>query len=158
MQEGERKTLNLEITRSTGVNRPYVAAVGSKGSEQGFSQSFQQEMNNQEKRKYQEQLEEIFQEITENAQEILKRADLTQFEVYRKKISGLMREILQHAYLFQPEKVRDGSGHQRVYAMVTVVDERLEQMGNELIAQNGAQLDLISRVDEIRGLIMDLFM
>jgi uncharacterized protein YaaR (DUF327 family) len=135
----------------------YIPAAAHKGGEPSFSQSFHQQMNQQEKDEYQRQIQLLFDEISKSAPSLMKKRDMTAFETYRERISTLMDEILHHAYLFQPERVRDGYGRQRVFATITVVDRKMKKLGEELFAENSEQLDLLSRVDEIRGLIMDLF-
>lgn len=135
----------------------YVPAATPKNGEKSFSQSFGQQMNDQQRQEYRERVEALFGEIRKDAQNLLSRKDMAQFEAYRQRISLLLDEILHHAYLFESKKVRDGRGRERVYAMVSVVDDKMKELGNELLEENSEQLDLISRMDEIRGLIMDLF-
>ena len=131
-------------------------AVHNKGG-QAFPQSFQQQMDEQERRKYQDRIINLFEEVRKCAPELLEKRDMSVFEEYREKIAELMGEILHHAYLFQPENVRDHYGQRRVYATVTVVDQKMKKLGEELLTQSSEQLNLIGRVDEIRGLILDLF-
>lgn len=140
-----------------GATGDYVASAAHKNGGNAFSQSFQQQMDQQERDEYQHQIQLLFEEIGETAPSLLKKRDMMAFETYRQRISTLMDEILHHAYLFQPERVRDGYGRQRVFATITIVDQKMEKLGEELFAENSEQLDLLSRVDEIRGLIMDLF-
>lgn len=102
-------------------------------------------------------MELLFEEIRGDAGHLLSERDLILFEGYRQRMTLLLKEILHHAYLFQPERVKDGRGQERIYATVTVVDEKLDRLGVDLLSENREQLDIMSRVDEIRGLVMDLF-
>lgn len=124
---------------------------------QAFSGAFQQQMNDRERQNYRARITNLFHEIQENAPRLLERRDLAVFEEYRMQISELMEEILHHAYLFESVNVRDGSGRRKVFATVTVVDQKLKELGDKLLAENSPQLDLLGRVDEIRGMILDLF-
>ena len=149
----------MDISRvgRKGSNGAYIPAASSKSGEKSFSQSFGQQMNDQQRQEYRERVETLFGEIRKDAQNLLRKKNLAQFEAYRQRISVLLGEILQHGYLFESEKIRDGRGHERIYATVSVVDDKMESLGNDLLKENSEQLDLISRMDEIRGLIMDLF-
>jgi uncharacterized protein YaaR (DUF327 family) len=149
--------MEISALKAAGARSETVTAAAPKSGSQSFSQSFQQQMNEQERREYRDRIGKLFDEIREKAPALLKMRDLTAFETYREKIAVLMDEILHHAYLFQPERVRDNYGHQKVYSTVTVVDQKLEKLGEELLSENSEQLDFISRIDEIRGLILDLF-
>ena len=124
---------------------------------QAFSGAFQQQMDDRERQNYRARITNLFQEIRESAPRLLERRDLAVFEEYRMQIAELMEEILHHAYLFESVDVRDGSGRRKVFATVTVVDQKLKELGDDLLAENSPQLDLLGRVDEIRGMILDLF-
>lgn len=135
----------------------YIPASPQASGDQSFSQSFQQQMDDRQRQEYQERIEALFAEIQRDAPDLFRRKDLAQFESYRQRISWLLDEILHHAYLFRSERIQDGRGHERVYATITVIDDKMEKLGSELLSENSEQLDLISHMDEIRGLIMDLF-
>ena len=144
--------ISVTKTSSSGV---VPLAVHTGG--QAFNGAFQQQMNDREQQNYRARITNLFHEIRENAPRLLERRDLAVFEEYRMQIAELMEEILHHAYLFEPVDVRDGSGRRKVFATVTVVDQKLKELGDELLVENGPQLDLLGRVDEIRGMILDLF-
>ena len=149
--------MEISNIRASGTSGEYVPSTARKSGGQAFSQSFQQQMNEQERDEYQKKIRTLFDEINESGPSLMKKRDMVVFEAYREKLSTLMDEILHHAYLFQPEQVRDGYGRQKIFATITVVDQKMQQLGEDLFAQNGEQLNLLSRVDEIRGLILDLF-
>jgi Uncharacterized protein conserved in bacteria len=149
--------MDVSVSKTGSTPGVYVAASAPKGGGQAFSQAFQQQMDEQERGEYRERVEILFEELHGSARNLLRQGDLTEFETYRNKISELMDEILHHAYLFQPERVRDGFGRQRIFATIQVVDEKMERLGKDLLSENREQLDFLSRIDEVRGLIMDLF-
>lgn len=149
--------MNISAVKRAEGDQTYTPAPMPKSGDSSFNQSFQQQMDHQERQEYQRQAEALFEELRSDAGRLLRERDLTLFENYRQRMALLLKEILCHAYLFRPERVRDGRGQERIYATVTVVDEKLDQLGAELLSENKKQLDIMSRVDEIRGLVMDLF-
>lgn len=149
--------MDISGIRRTEGHGNYIPAPAHREGGSSFSQSFHQQQDNQERQKYQEQIEALFGDLSRDAQELLKGRNLSRFEAYRQKITFLLGEILQHAYLFEAERVRDGNGRERIYATIAVVDEKLDRLGTELLSENQEQLGLLSRIDEIRGLILDLF-
>lgn len=144
--------ISVTKTSSSGV---IPVAVHTGG--QAFTGAFQQEMNDRQRQGYRQRIADLFDEIRESAPRMLERRDLSVFEEYRAQIAELMEEILHHAYLFEPVNIRDGSGRRRIFSTVTVVDQKLKELGDQMLAENSRQLDLLGRVDEIRGLILDLF-
>jgi uncharacterized protein len=144
--------ISVTKTSSSGV-MPVAVHTGG----QAFSSAFQQQMGDRERQDYRQRISDLFEEIREDASRLLDQRDLSVFEGYRTRIAEMMEEILHHAYLFEPVNVRDGFGRRKVFATITVVDQKLKELGDELLAENKPQLDLLGRVDEIRGLILDLF-
>lgn len=134
---------------------PISAASGSGG--QAFSQFFHQQSNDQERGEYQDRIKKLFDEIRQSAPSLLQKCNLQNFENYREKLADLMDELLHHTYLFQSEQIQDSYGRRKVYATVTIVNQKMKELGEDLLAENKEQLKFISRVDEIRGLLMDLF-
>lgn len=144
-------------TIHTAEPRNETIAAPSGSGHQAFSQLLQQQTDGQERQGYQERIKTLLDELRQSAPSLLQKCNLTDFEVYRVKISDLMEELLHHAYLFQSEHVRDSSGRRKVYATVTVVNQKMKELGENLLAENREQLNFIGKVDEIRGLLMDLF-
>lgn len=147
----------IGIYNSTPVgNTNYVKAANRNGG-QGFSQAFQQSADEQEKRELSDKVTEILDEISGYASGIGEQADFGLFHSYCSRLGAVLNEILEKAYLFRSERVMDRSGHQRVFATIQVVDEQLDRLGSEIMAGNSSRIEFISKVDEIRGLLTDLF-
>lgn len=141
----------------TGTVRLVSAADRNSKQSDGFSKAFQQSADDQQKRQLNEKVDEILDEISTSASGICDQADFGLFQDFCRQLSTVLNEILENAYLFRSERVLDSSGRQRVFATITVVDERLDRLGSEIMAGNSSQIEFISRIDEIRGLITDLF-
>lgn len=45
---------------------------------------------------------------------------------------------------------------QRRYTLVKIIDEKLEQLASGIMQSQGAQLDILRKVEEINGLVIDL--
>lgn len=147
----------IGIHNSTPVsNANYVKATNRNGG-QGFAQAFQQSAEEQQKQQLNDKVTEILDEISGYATGIGEQVDFGLFHGYCSRLSAVLNEILENAYLFRSERVMDRSGRQRVFATIQVVDERLDRLGSEIMAGNSSRIEFISKVDEIRGLLTDLF-
>jgi uncharacterized protein YaaR (DUF327 family) len=56
------------------------------------------------------------------------------------------------------ESITDRYGHQRVFETINIIDIKLDALAKDILLENSDKLDYISRVDEIRGLIMDMLL
>lgn len=122
------------------------------------SRSFQQQMGSQLKEQYRERVAALFNEINEQAAHIVETADMVAFEKYRRLIAALLEEVTNNAYRLESECVLDTSGKQRVYEIIRTIDKKLEDLAANILKRNSRHIDYICRMDEIRGLIMDLLL
>lgn len=129
-------------------------AAGNSGH--SSSGSFQQQMGQQEREHYKTRVAALFDEIAKAGSAMLEPVDLTKFERYRGMIQELLCEVVSHAYCLNSERMFDRFGRSRVYETVTIVDKKLEEIAGDLLRSSSERIDYLGRMDEIRGLLMDL--
>lgn len=54
------------------------------------------------------------------------------------------------------EKTLDKRGRHRVYTMIKLVDKNLDELALELIKDEKDHLIILNKIDEIRGLLLDI--
>ena len=128
---------------------PDNAGGGSLGS---FRQSFAKQL----KENYRDRVTTLFDEINKQATESFSNIDMVNFERYRGLIRELVAEVVNHAFSVDRECVLDRSGRQRVYSSVSVIDGKLDELASNILGKNLERIAFISRIDEIRGLVMDI--
>ncbi|NMA37995.1 MAG: YaaR family protein [Papillibacter sp.] len=139
------------------VVNPGYRIASSAGPENRSSSSFQHDLNEQMKHHYKKRISELLDEITKEAEDIFVNVNLPKFERYRSLLKELLSEVLNNAFMLKSELVTDSYGLRRVMTVINVVDEKLGEMASDLLENNRELIDYLGRVDEIRGLIMDLF-
>lgn len=128
---------------------------GSGGKSSG---SFQQQLGSQLKEQYRSRVAALFDEINEQADGIIENIDMATFERYRRLIASLIGEVTSNAYCLDLEYVLDPSGRRRVYETISTIDKKLEALAADILNRNSKHIDYICRVDEIRGLVMDMLL
>lgn len=136
----------------TGVNIP--AAAQARGDSSG---AFKQAMHHQLKEDLRNQADRILDELRKLGHAMSARVDIASFERYRALLRQLLSDIAHHAYVFVDEKVRDPRGGHRVYSVLSVIDEKLDALAKSVLEENQDRLAYLAKVDELRGLIMDIF-
>lgn len=121
-------------------------------------QNFERHFSELSKEKYEQYIAELTQKIDEQGARLAKRADIGEMERYRMLISELLNEVVGNAYAVNKEKIFDSKGKQKIYITVNKINEKLEKMARDIISGNMEKLELISSIDEIRGLIIDVFL
>lgn len=143
----------LRLGRLQAPSRPMRVAGTSDGASSG---SFGQQFGRQMKENGKSRAAALFDEIAGEAAELAAPVDFSRFERHRRLIGDLLGEVVCHAYDLRAESILDASGRQRIYAAVSVIDRKLDAMAREMLDRDREWIDYISRMDEIRGLILDL--
>lgn len=104
-----------------------------------------------------ERLNLMMQEITMQGDKIVKRMDVTDMRKYRTLIKEFMNEIVNRSHKFSRENFLDRRGRHRVYGIIRLVDEKLDELAQELVKEECDKISILAKVDEIRGLLLDIF-
>ena len=103
--------------------------VQSVKSTAGSDDSFKFTLiSNIEEKDLQEKLGNMMQEITEQGEKIAKHMDIKDMRKYR----------------------------HRVYGIVKLVDKNLDELAGELVKEEKNHIEIVGRIDDIRGLLLDI--
>ena len=103
-----------------------------------------------------EWLSVMMQEITMQGEKLGKHMDVRDMKHYRRLIQEFMNEIVNRSHKFSRENFLDRRGRHRVYGMIKRVNVVLDELAGELIKEEKDTLAILSKVDEIRGLLLDI--
>ena len=97
------------------------------------------------------------EDITQQGNKLSRKMDIRDMKIYRKMIKEFMNEIVTHSHSFSRENFLDKKGRHRVYGMVRLIDEALDDLAEELMQEEKDHLAILNKIGEIQGLILDLF-
>lgn len=106
----------------------------------------------------QERLTLMLEEITQQGERIKKRMDVRDVKRYRMLIQEFMNEVVSRSHTFSRENSLDRRGRHRVYGIVKLVNQAIDELAQELISEESDSLSILGRIDEIRGMLIDIFM
>lgn len=105
----------------------------------------------------QARLQLMMEEITMQGKKLGKHMDIRDMKKYRSLIKEFMNEVVSHSHSFSRENYLDRKGRHRVYGMIRQVDDALDRLAQELVKEEQDNLAILNCVDEIRGLLLDIF-
>ncbi|MFG6367602.1 MAG: YaaR family protein [Lachnospiraceae bacterium] len=103
-----------------------------------------------------ERLNLMMEEIVMQGDKIVKRMDVRDMRRYRTLIKDFMNEIVNRSHKFSRENFLDRRGRHRVYGIIRLVDEKLDELAQALVSDECDKIALLAKVDEIRGLLLDI--
>jgi uncharacterized protein YaaR (DUF327 family) len=101
---------------------------------------------------------EMKKAIDEQGELLADRVDVREYEKYRRLIREFLDEIVSNGYSFSRESAYASRGRHRYIATVQIIDEKLDELGKEVMAEHSDQIGILSNIDDIRGLLLDLMM
>ena len=126
-------------------------------STQGNGEDFKFTLiRNIEEDQLQEKLTSLMKDIEEQGAKIAKHMDIKDMKIYRSKVKEFMNEIVSRSHEFSRENFLDRRGRHRVYGIVRQVDKNLDDLAEELLKEEKDNLAILGKIDDIRGLLLDI--
>lgn len=104
-----------------------------------------------------ERLNLMMEEIVMQGDKLIKRMDVKDMKRYRTLIKEFLNEIVNRSHKFSRENFLDRRGRHRVYGIIRLVDEKLDELAQELVKDEKDHISILATVGEIRGLLLDIF-
>jgi uncharacterized protein YaaR (DUF327 family) len=104
------------------------------------------------------QLNSLAAAIDEQGRRLAKRADIKEFEKYRALIKQFLDEVVSNGYAFNKDSTSPSRGRYRTLATVKTVNDKLDDLARIVLAGQADNLELLRRMGEIRGLLLDMML
>ena len=105
----------------------------------------------------QARLNTLMEEITMQGDKLAKKRDIRDMKKYRGLIKDFMNEIVNRSHQFSRENFLDRRGRHRVYGIIRMVDQTLDELAQELVKDEKDNLAILAKIGEIIGLLLDIF-
>ena len=105
----------------------------------------------------QAKLQTLMEDITMQGERLHKRRDVKDMKRYRSLVKEFLNEVVTHSHSFTRENFLDRRGRHRVYGIIRLIDENLDQLAQELMKDEKDNIAILEKIGEIRGLLLDIF-
>ena len=90
-------------------------------------------------------------------EKISKKKDIKDMKKYRGLIKDFLNEVVNRSHSFSRENFLDRKGRHRVYGIIRLIDQNLDELAQELIKDEQDSIAILNKIGEIRGLLLDIF-
>lgn len=104
----------------------------------------------------QTKINNMLNDINVQGKLIARHMDIREMKKYRGLIKEFLNEIVNRSHKFSRENFLDHRGRHRVYGIIRLIDENLDELAQELVEDEKNQIDILSRIGEIEGLLLDI--
>ena len=145
--------MNMKVNELTQVNQVAETqkAVHGDGS---FKFTLSSAISDAE---LQAKVESLMMDITTQGERIARHMDIRDLKRYRGMIKEFLNEVVYRSHKFSRENFLDRRGRHRVYGIIRKIDENLDALAEELVADEQDHIAILSRIGEIEGLLLDIF-
>lgn len=154
--------MGLKIDRGSSDRRPErLPSALSKQTEkiqERSSAQFGSHLERHFSNSHEEMLKQMAREIEEQGKRLSERVDITELKVYKRMISEFLEHAVRGFARFKKESFLDRRGRHRVYAIIKSINENLEKLTEEVLKAERNHIEILGRIEDIRGLILDLLM
>ncbi len=99
----------------------------------------------------------MMEEITRQGAKLSKHRDIKDMKRYRALIKDFLNEVVNRSHAFSRENFLDRKGRHRVYGIIRLIDQNLDELAQELVKDEQDNLEILRRIGEIEGLLLDIF-
>lgn len=144
----------MKITSATQINQVNEVKAPVEVADEAFKFTLISKIDEEGLK---ERLNLLFQDITMQGKKISKHTDVKDMKRYRALIKDFLNEVVNRSHKFSRENFLDRRGRHRVYGIIRLIDKNLDELAAELIKEEKDNITILQKVDEIRGLLLDIF-
>lgn len=104
----------------------------------------------------QAKVDTLLSDITAQGNRIAQHMDIRDMKQYRELIREFMNEVVFRSHKFSRENFLDRRGRHRVYGLIKLIDTNLDELAQELVKDEKDHISILSKIGEIRGLLLDI--
>ena len=104
----------------------------------------------------QQRIETLLNDITAQGNRIAQHMYIRDMKRYRGMIKDFLNEVVYRSHKFSRENFLDRKGRHRVYGIIKLIDENLDELASELVKDESNHIEILSKIGEIEGLLLDI--
>lgn len=102
------------------------------------------------------ELQTFFDRLEIQGKKLANSLSLRDLKDFRDMVKSFLRSTFGQSRKMQEESSWDSQGRPKVMARIAKIDQALDSLGKQLLDQQAKPLEILTKIDEIRGLIVDL--
>jgi uncharacterized protein YaaR (DUF327 family) len=120
------------------------------------AKSFSDVMQQQEERASREQLQKMIEEINQQAERLKRSMTVRELRLYKMMVKRFLEETVRKGIAIKNTRGWDRRGRSRRYRLIEEIDRHLLDMADELLESEQGRMELLEKVGEIKGLLINL--
>lgn len=146
----------MKITSGWGSLPRNIHAVDGTSSNGVKQTSFSDMLQQQEQRSQQEHIQSIIKRIQEQADQLRKTMTVRELRKYKQLVRSFLDETVRKGIGLRETQGIDRRGRSRRYVLLSEIDQALLELTDELLTSEQGRIEVLQRVGEIKGILVNL--
>ena len=105
---------------------------------------------------------EVIDDIHEIGEELKQNPKLSLVKDYRQAVGSFVRYVVKKGFCLEKHRLRGfkvlkiPKGQQPELTVIQIVDKKLDELARQILENQKDQLDILRRIDEIHGILVDI--
>lgn len=144
--------MSLRINTPHQIPAPNLDSQTTSGKNNDFSGVLSKTQNIQR-----QELQTFLGRLETQGKKLAQSLSIGDLKDFRSMVKTFLRSTFGQSRSMHEESSSDSYGRPKVMTRITKIDQALEELGQQLLDRQAKPLEVLTKIDEIRGLIIDLF-
>jgi len=113
-------------------------------------------MQQQDERASEEQLQRILQQISMQGERLAKSMTVRELRQYKLLVKQYLEETARRGVQLRDTRGWDRRGRSKRYKLLEEVDQQLLTLADDMLLSEQGRIDLLHKIGEIRGMLINL--
>ncbi len=119
---------------------------------------FESVVQAQQQKLQSDQMTQLLNKIDRQGQRLLKSQTLSDLREYKQLVKRFVKETVEFGMNLKKSRSWNGHGNLETMHLVEQIDKELMALTDELVSREGKSIDILGRIGEIKGLLVNLYM
>lgn len=110
----------------------------------------------QSEKSYIENIEDVLDKIFENGEKLKQNQSLENIKNYKKTVKQFLEYIIKNTVKIEEKTSGVNILKRKKFTLIKIIDKKLESLAIDVLSRQKKQLDILKKIEEINGLIVDL--
>jgi uncharacterized protein YaaR (DUF327 family) len=106
--------------------------------------------------KVEEELPSLLDDVHKTGERLKKEPGFKGVEEYKAAVRRFVKFVLDHSYDLEQKTSGISILRRKQFTLVKVIDQKLDRLAAEILSGQRDKLDILGKIDEIHGLLVDL--
>lgn len=140
--------------------RPFVDILGLRDDNRAGdvkSPAFQDVFRQANMKLTTAEMDRLMRSIDEMGKLLMKQMNWRNLQDYKERVRRFLEQVVKHGFSAKEQQGFDRRGRMRLYKIISQIDDLMAELAEKVMADEKDQLEVLAKIGDIRGLLVNLY-